>query len=99
MDQRKFNRRRSSKLSAHDRCAIMSYTQILRVPDGLLTAPRIARKAGVADIVHNRSLRTVLNNSGCKYSQSRKKELFRQGDLHARLEFSLVSSSKPTQRA
>ena len=44
-------------------------------------------EAGVADKVHGRTVRRVLNTAGYRYCRSRKKRLLRAVDLNARLDF------------
>ena len=44
-------------------------------------------ETGVADKVHGRTVRRVLNTAGYHYCRSRKKGLLRAADLNARLDF------------
>ena len=59
----------------------------IRGTEGSLTSPRTALESGVAQKVHNRTIRMVLNQEGYYHRRSRKKGLLKRADLHARKAF------------
>ena len=59
----------------------------LRETEGSFTSPRIALESGVAQKVHNRTIRMVLNQKEYYYRHSHKKELLKRADLYARKAF------------
>ena len=87
MDKRRFNRGRPSKITKQDRRSIIRSLKKLRETEGSFTSPRIALESGVAQKVHNRTIRMVLNQEGYYYRRSRKKGLLKRADLHARKAF------------
>ena len=64
IDKRKFNRGRPSKLTPQDKRSILRAVPKLRQSDGSFTSPRVAMEAGVADKVHGRTVRRILNTAG-----------------------------------
>ena len=87
VDKRRFNRGRPSKITKQDRRSIIRSLKKLRETEGSFTSPRIALESGVAQKVHNRTIRMVLNQEGYYYRRSRKKGLLKRADLHARKAF------------
>ena len=87
IDKRKFNRGRPSKLTPQGKRSILRAVPKLCQSDGSFTSPPIAMDAGVADKVHGRTVRRVLNTASYHYCSSRKKGLLRAANFNARLDF------------
>ena len=87
MDKRRFKKGRPSKITKQDRRSIIRSLKKLRETEGSLTSPRIAFESEVAQKVHNRTIRMVLNQEGYYYRHWRKKGLLKRVDLHARKAF------------
>ena len=62
IDRRKFNRGRPSELTPQNKRSILRAVSKLRQSDVSFTSPQVAIEAGIADKVHRRTVRRVLNS-------------------------------------
>ena len=87
-DKRRQNPGRPAKLNDHDRRIILRTIKRLRHSEGSsFTSKRILVEAGLVGRVSCRTIRRILNKSGYRYLQSRKKGLLKPSDLVKRVKF------------
>ena len=87
-DKRKNNPGRPSKLSEHDRRAILRSVKSLRRNEGPnFTSGRVKVEAGLSGKVSNRTIIRVLSKNGYRYRQARRKGLLKLSDFTKRLKF------------
>lgn len=87
-DKRKHNPGRPTKLTAHDRRAILRAVKNLRRTEGYnFTTKRIKVEAGLVGVVSNRTIQRVLKAHGFGYRQSRKKGMMSAQDMKKRVLF------------
>ena len=75
IDECKFKTGRPCKLTPQDKRSILRLVPKLCQSDEYFSSPRVAMEIGVADKVHGRMVKTVLNTAGYHYCRS-KKETF-----------------------